>query len=31
MLPANQIIPNSQEITDGLVAMVGEARKLNYL
>lgn len=30
-LPANQIVPNSQETVDGIVAMVGEARRLNYL
>ncbi|XP_055294989.1 zinc carboxypeptidase-like [Sitodiplosis mosellana] len=31
ILPADQIIPNSEEILDGLVAMVKEAKELNYL
>lgn len=31
ILPATQIIPNSQETVDGIVAMVDEARNLNYL
>lgn len=30
-LPADQIIPSSKEIIDGLVAMVAEGRKLEYL
>lgn len=31
ILPANQIIPNGEETTDAIVAMVAEARKLKYL
>lgn len=31
ILPANEIIPNSQEVIDGIIAMVDEARKLRYL
>lgn len=31
LLPAEQIIPNSLEVIDGLVAMVKEAEKLKYL
>lgn len=30
ILPANQIIPNSLEITDGIIALIAEARALNY-
>lgn len=30
VLPANQIIPNSEEFIDGLVAMVAEAKTLKY-
>lgn len=30
-LPANQIIPNSKEAIDGIVALVAEAKVLNYL
>lgn len=31
ILPANQIIPNSLEVLDGLIAMVAEARALNQI
>lgn len=31
LLPADQIIPNSLEVIDGLFAMVKEAKALNYL
>lgn len=31
VLPRSQIVPNSLEIIDGLVAMVKEAEQLNYL
>ncbi|XP_055308561.1 uncharacterized protein LOC129572592 [Sitodiplosis mosellana] len=31
LLPANQIIPNSLEVIDGLKAMVAEAKALQYL
>lgn len=31
VLPRSQIVPNSLEIIDGLVAMVKEAEHLNYL
>lgn len=31
LLPASQIVPNSLEVIDGLVAMVKEAKQLNYL
>lgn len=31
ILPADQIIPNSLEIIDGLKAMVDEAKSLDYL
>lgn len=31
VLPTSQIIPNSLEIIDGLVAMFKEAKQLNYL
>lgn len=31
ILPANQIIPNSEEVLDGLIAMTKEATELNYL
>lgn len=31
VLPPSQIVPNSLEIIDGLVAMVKEAEELNYL
>lgn len=30
LLPANQIIPNSEEVIDGLKVLVAEAKKLNY-
>lgn len=28
--PAKEIIPNSEEVIDGLIAMIAEARALNY-
>lgn len=31
ILPADQIIPNSEEVIDGLKVLVAEAKKLNYL
>lgn len=31
LLPADQIVPNSLEVIDGLVAMVKEAEKLKYM
>ncbi|XP_055294901.1 zinc carboxypeptidase-like [Sitodiplosis mosellana] len=31
ILPADQIIPNSEEVLDGLIAMAKEAKELNYL
>lgn len=31
LLPAKQIIPNSLEVIDGLVAMIKESEKLNYM
>lgn len=31
LLPADQIIPNSEEVIDGLKVMVAEMKKLNYL
>lgn len=31
LLPADQIIPNSEEVIDGIVVLVAEAKKLNYL
>lgn len=30
ILPADQIISNSDEVIDGLIAMINEARALNY-
>lgn len=30
-VPADQIIPNALEMIDGLVAMISEAKALNYL
>lgn len=31
ILPAEQIIPNSLEVLDSLIAMVGKAKSLKYL
>lgn len=31
LLPSNQIIPNSLEVMDGLIAMIKESRKLNQI
>lgn len=31
LLPTNQIVPNSLEVIDGLIAMVREAKTLQYL